>query len=400
MPTYNPRQLGEPEVIREINPTVLYAFLQPFEGYLRSRGLVLKKESRIDNTAIEKLVEILTNPTMKTPQALLNAVFYVEEMSTPLAADSLLNAAHQAGMQFDEDEKHSLADIVMQVWLFDSKMVESQHAWHTWKTPRRMECFQPARLTGSAPMAITDERLNQAIKDAGDWFAKHNRGRKLFMTPRFVDNEIQISIRRGDPFSRKSTIDDDGIDTITFREARKDSMVYCLNDEVLMLNSSLKSAYPIYCRIFSKLLYDDPNHFGLVTRYTLAPLSELGEDALSPGEIDAIEEIVLLNYRVRLGGPFNSYIIHGADDYFADLKWRGGSFQAEGSLDRATFRIKYRHVKAPRTLTLYAGSSSSYTRDENAHFAEQWMVLRDFVMKTGARAAKGVNKDDQAVASY
>jgi hypothetical protein len=148
------------------------------------------------------------------------------------------------------------------------------------------------------------------------------------------------------------------------------------------------------------LLYDNPDHFGLVTRYTLAPLSELGEDALSPGEIDAIEEIVLLNYRVRLGGPFNSYIIHGADDYFADLKWRGGSFQTEGSLDRATFRIKYRHVKAPRTLTLYAGSSSSYTRDENAHYAEQWMVLRDFVMKTGARAAKGVNKDDQAVASY
>ena len=400
MPTYNPKQLSEPEVIREINPTVLYEFLQPFEGYLRSRGLVLKKESRIDNAAIEKLVEILTNPTMKTPQTLLNAVFYVEEMSTPLAADSLLNAAHQAGMQFDEEGKHSLADIVMQVWLFDSKMVESQHAWYTWKTPRRMECFQPARLTGSAPMSITDERLNQAIKDAGDWFVKHNRGRKLFMTPRIFDNEIQISIRRGDPFSRKSTIDDDGIDTITFREARKDSMVYCLNDEVLMLNSSLKSAYPIYCRIFSKLLYDNPDHFGLVTRYTLAPLSELGEDALSPGEIDAIEEIVLLNYRVRLGGPFNSYIIHGADDYFADLKWRGGSFQAEGSLDRATFRIKYRHVKAPRTLTLYAGSSSSYTRDENAHYAEQWMVLRDFVMKTGARAAKGVNKDDQAVASY
>jgi hypothetical protein len=190
-----------------------------------------------------------------------------------------------------------------------------------------MECFQPANLTGIAPIAITEERLAQAIKDAGDWFAKHNRGRKLFMTPRFVDNEIQISIRRGDPFSRKSTIDDDGINTITFREARKDSMVYCLNDEVLMLNSSLKSAYPIYCRIFSKLLYDDPNHFGLVTRYTLAPLSELGEDALSPGEIDAIEEIVLLNCRVRLEGPFNSYIIHGADDYFADLKWRGGSFQ-------------------------------------------------------------------------
>jgi hypothetical protein len=101
-------------------------------------------------------------------------------------------------MPFDEEGKHSLADIVMQVWLFDSKMVEAQHAWHTWKTPRRMECFQPANLTGKAPITITEDRLAQAIKDAGDWFAKHNRGRKLFMTPRFVDNEIQISIRRGD----------------------------------------------------------------------------------------------------------------------------------------------------------------------------------------------------------
>jgi hypothetical protein len=65
---------------------------------------------------------------MKTPQALLNAVFYVEEMSSPLAADSLLKLAIQAGMPFDENGTHSLADIVMQVWLFDSKIVEAQHA--------------------------------------------------------------------------------------------------------------------------------------------------------------------------------------------------------------------------------------------------------------------------------
>ncbi len=119
-------------------------------------------------------------------------------MSTPLAADSLLTRAQQAGMPFDENGKHSLADIVMQVWLFDSKMVETQHAWQTWKTPRRMECFQPVQSTGIAPISITEDRLKLAIKDAGDWFAKNNRGRKVFMTPRIVDDEIQIAIRRGD----------------------------------------------------------------------------------------------------------------------------------------------------------------------------------------------------------
>ncbi|XZE17432.1 hypothetical protein SH449x_002683 [Pirellulaceae bacterium SH449] len=400
MPTYNPKKLGEPEVIREINPTVLCTFLKPFEGYLRTRGLEVREPSRIDNATIEKLVDILINPTMKTPQALLNAVFYVEEMSSPLAADSLLKLARQAGMPFDENGKHSLADVVMQVWLFDSKMVEAQHAWQTWKTPRLMECFQPVQSAGIAPITITEDRLNQAIKDAGDWFAKHNRGRKLFMTPRVVDNEIQISIQRGDPFRRKPTIDEDGMDTVTFREARKDTMIYDLSEEVLMLNSSLKSTYPVYCRIFGNLLFDDPQYFGIYSRYTLAPLSELGEDALSPGEIDAIEEIVLLNYRVRLGGPFNRYIIHGADDFFADLKWRGGTFHAEGPLDRANFRIKYRHVKARRALTLYTGSEASYTRDEHSRHIEDWLLLRRFVMKTGARAAKGSNKYEPTVASY
>ncbi len=80
MPTYNPKQLGDPEIIREINPTVLCAFLKPFEGYLRTRGLEVKEPSRIDNAAIEKLVDILINPTMKTPQRLLHAVFYVEDV--------------------------------------------------------------------------------------------------------------------------------------------------------------------------------------------------------------------------------------------------------------------------------------------------------------------------------
>ncbi len=221
MPTYNLKQLGEPEIIREINPTVLCAFLKPFEGYLRTRGLEVKEPNRIDNAAIEKLVDVLINPTMKTPQGLLNAVYYVEEMSTPLAADSLLTRAQQAGMPFDENGKHSLADIVMQVWLFDSKMVETQHAWQTWKTPRRMECFQPVQSTGIAPISITEDRLKLAIKDAGDWFAKNNRGRKVFMTPRIVDDEIQIAIRRGDPFNRKPTIDDDGMDTVTFRRLKR-----------------------------------------------------------------------------------------------------------------------------------------------------------------------------------
>ena len=77
---------------------------------------------------------------------------------------------------------------------------------------------------------------------------------------------------------------------------------------------------------FSVLFVSVTQHFN--TTHSMGQLSEFGEDALSPGEIDAIEEIVLPNYRVRPVGPLNSYIIHGADDYFAGLKRRGGSLAA------------------------------------------------------------------------
>jgi hypothetical protein len=41
-----------------------------------------------------------------------------------------------------------------------------------------MECFQAVCPAGIAPITITEDRLNLAIKDAGDRFAEHNRGRK------------------------------------------------------------------------------------------------------------------------------------------------------------------------------------------------------------------------------
>ncbi len=158
---------------------------------------------------------------MKTPQGLLNAVYYVEEMSTPLAADSLLTRAQQAGMPFDEDGKYSLPDIVMQVWLFDSKMVETQHAWQTWKNTQTHGVLSTCPVDRNSSDLDHGRSIEASHQGCGDWFAKNNRGRKVFMTPRIVDDEIQIAIRRGDPFNRKPTIDDDGMDTVTFRRLKR-----------------------------------------------------------------------------------------------------------------------------------------------------------------------------------
>ncbi len=75
---------------------------------------------------VDQLVEILKTPDEEAPQALLNAIGYIDEMATPQGMDALLRAAIYDGMRFDADADQTPADIAVQVWLHDHKIVEEQ----------------------------------------------------------------------------------------------------------------------------------------------------------------------------------------------------------------------------------------------------------------------------------
>ncbi len=177
-------------------------------------------------------------------------------------------------------------------------------------------------------------------------------------------------------------------------------MIYDLSEELLMLNSSLKSSYPIYSRIFGKLLFDDPSTLDLQSLQRSHHCRSLAR-MLCPQASSMPSKRSFCSITAS-GWRDHSIATSSTERMISsrDLKWRGGFFSGGRSAGSCQLRIKYRHVKARRNLTLYTGNSSSYTRDEYARHIEDWLQLRRFVMKTGARAAKGVSKDDQAVASY
>ena len=397
MAAFNPKRLTNPDIIRSIEPIRLLEFLAPYRSYLRDRDLPLPPARQATILDLDRLVEVLLTPSEKTPQDLLNAVFLIDELSTPQGMDALLATARHAGMPFDENQDHSPADVAVQVWLFSPAIVEDQHAWQAWRTPRKMECFQSVVSSHEHPLELTRERIARAETDCGDWFSRRNRSRNAKLFVRHVGRQIHCSLRRGDPFRRELTMTADGVEYLHFRPAKHDTIVFDLDEHELRINTPMKSALAIYCRVFGTLLFDDPEHFHDVPIHTLAPLAELGEDALSPGDDERIENITLTQIRVDRGGPYNAYAILGADDYFADLKHRNERFFIEHELIDATFRVKYRGVRTPRMIKLYVGNAAAYTRDENADAAEKWLLLRRFIMKSGARGGKG--QDDKAVAS-
>ncbi len=242
MATYNPKRLTNPNIIRSIDPTRLLDLLQSHRDYLRDRGLPLPSARKAASLDLDRLAEILMTPTEKTPQSLLNAIFLIDELATPAGMDALLAAAQRAGMTLDETKEHSPADVAVQVWLFSPAIVEDQHAWQTWKMPRKLECFQSAEHSRAEPIAFTPERIERAEMELNDWLAGKNRGRgaRLFLNQ--VGREMHCSLRRGEPFRREQAITEDGVEYYHYRPAKYDTVIFSFDDTELRINTPMKAA--------------------------------------------------------------------------------------------------------------------------------------------------------------
>ena len=125
-------------------------------------------------------------------------------------------------------------------------------------------------------------------------------------------------------------------------------MIYDWRINELRINTSMPSAKPVYCRTFGKHLFGDPDRFPGMSKYTLQPLLDLGDDALACGDVEGIEWIKLVRVHFLIGGPEEEYAIRGATDFFAALDRRGAAFPAHYRMAEAVFRVKFTDSKTPR----------------------------------------------------
>lgn len=400
MATFNPKHFTDAEVLRTIKPEHLYKLVQPHAAYFGDRELSLPSARQAATLDVDRLAKILESPDEAIPQDLLNAIGYIDEMATPGGMDGLLPKAIKAKMPLDQDEDHSPADIAVQVWLFDPMILQREHIWHTWKPPRRMDCFRIAPGKHADLLEITNERCKKATADIGSWLAANNRTAYCDLAYRVTEEGFDFSIQRGDPFTRKPTVEENTIGNVHYRPANRDKVVFNHEDLMVKINTPIRRALPIYQRVFGNLLYDDPEFFTDTNIISLRPLEELGAKALTFGDIGNIEEVLFVEYCVDLGGDQDATFTYKAKNIIEDMKQRNRELTFEGRLKSATFRIRYRGSRTSRTLKLYDGNATCYTRDGNATHAEQWMRLRNFVIETNAQVESDVEIDDQTLAIH
>jgi len=386
MATLNFRRFTHLETLRQINPKHLKALLTPHQVYLDAHGVTLEDGKPLD---YQKLSAVLAEPDDAMPHDLINALYYIHDMSESEDMDELLDDNNvrppAERIVFDFTEEPTPLDVAVQVWLADRNRLEERHAKRRMTTRRRSyECYQSRTLK---PFVLPNAATIKGLQDAlDDWYYDHRRGRDCRVFVYRKPDGVWILVRHGEPMRREGSHEGKKSSAVCYRPERYDVLIYDEHGGDLQINACGRKEKLLFCEKFGFYLFGDPQHFPATNRYTLEPLLRDGPNALACADVDGIEEVVLREIRIGRGGSQNEIEIRKAKDLFASFAERKHQMSPNTRLWEAKFEVKFSDSRAPRMVTIKPKNIAEYGRDEDAVLIEKWLGLRGFI--------KDVNEDE------
>lgn len=386
MSTLKLPRLSKPHLLRSIAPERLAVLLQPHHEFFFTRGIQVATLDKSDAAGVERVIQCLLHPDRDTPLELLNAVCMIDEMASPQSIDLLLNEIPYAELGLATDGSHSAVDIAAAAWLQQRERLLHVHARCKLKNARAFEYFQNSHAQPPQFRMPPTETVRMLEADLDALFESRLRGRGTRVEIFPGDDEVELSIRHGSLFRREQSIDDGIIGTVAFRPVQCDAVIFNRQLGELRVNAKSATEKTWYCRLIGKHLFGDENCFPSGEKYSLEPLRQYGHASISPGDIDEIRQIRLVELSTYDGGDYSAWTIRKASDLFAWLAVLRKDIPAERKLARATFKMKLFGRRDERTITLRPPNVAIYSRGPEATIIEAWLEQRGFVVsKRSAR---------------
>ena len=97
------RRFTSAYALREVDPAVLIDFLRPHAAFLAANGVMLPTDPR--HLDVERVEIALLSNIGALPVELVDALWHLHEMATPLGMESLQAAAEVAGIALPADQE-------------------------------------------------------------------------------------------------------------------------------------------------------------------------------------------------------------------------------------------------------------------------------------------------------
>ncbi len=172
MATFNLRRFSKPEMLRKIDRSHLITFFEPYTEYLSGRGIELPSAADENGLDYSVMSNVLLNPNTSTPAEMSEALYYINEMSTPEGFDLIQDAIADTEIDVSIAEDAAYGDMALQVWVQDRDIIERLQAEQFLFRPRSFEYFKCTREPIPDFKEPTEEIIAAFDASLVEWFAK------------------------------------------------------------------------------------------------------------------------------------------------------------------------------------------------------------------------------------
>ncbi|MGZ4963044.1 MAG: hypothetical protein ACXWC8_10855 [Limisphaerales bacterium] len=294
--------------------------------------------------------------------------------------------AKALAIEWDDDDTH--LDIAMKVWMADEKLFREKHNEQWLMGLTKFKYFGTKVPKDARPKWVppTDAIIGLMKEEIEEWCSKNNRGAKTVDVQMCeMDGEFWFLIQHGGTKTRTPKVENWKKEILHYRPAKDDVVVYSvLHDEIRICTNS-KAELDLYRGVFGQRLRCDVDFFLQKKTYTLDPLRDNLEAALSPGDMEGVKEVVLQQLEVRYGGDFRDTTVYRSDDLVKSAaersKKKGKPVRAvpdSGDLARATFALIFDGGEKPRTFTVRSPDELILARQDDALMINEWLTKQKY----------------------
>ncbi len=276
---------------------------------------------------------------------------------------------------------HTEADILTAAWLHRREQLLQTQARTRFKRARSFDYFQSIQNKPPKFVMRSASTLRQLEHDIDSWYVERFRGQGTKVEVFDNGSEVDISILHGSLFRRQPTVKAGVFGVQSFWPVQSDAAVYNRAFGELRINAKSAKEKALYCRLLGMHLFGDEECFPTGIKYTLDPLREFEFDALTPGDIEGIRNVRMIE--LQLGDPDSRYGVvttRRGDDLFDWAQARQKNIRIERRLISATFKMELLNRKSELAITVRPPNVAIYSRGAVSSIIEAWLTQRGFIL--------------------
>ena len=331
------RSFAQPDLLKRIHPANLLALLEPHRLFFDMKGFSLPAAAAEDLEYLG-LAGILAQPDEDMPSDLVEALHVIGRFSDDEQFDTLLGIAHAITLPIDGET--TAPDLATRIYLIDPQVLERKEREQLFEKRKTFESYRAADAESVLSTDSFPENLSALESDLDSYFQSKKRGVGCRVIRKDSVGEVRFLLQHGQACKREPSRKGAQSTCTFFRPEKTDFVILDIVHNEMRVNASNVPDVREYRKLFGRHLFGNEDRFVFAAKYTLDPLRNDGQVALSCGDIDGIESVRLREIEYAWDGAFDHFETHKAEDLFKALSILNRIVEKEAHIRRAVFKVK------------------------------------------------------------